>query len=70
MDSDAHRVVAALTHDDSAGKGLVVNFNVECPVSAIQSVLLDKVQVVYTSNLCAEKTDCNRHAILCKVATL
>lgn len=35
MDSDTHRVVAALMDDDSAGKGLVVNFNVERPVSAI-----------------------------------
>lgn len=32
---DAHRVVAALPDDDSAGKGFVVNFNPECPVPAI-----------------------------------
>lgn len=49
--SDAHRVVAALADDDSAGKGLVVDLNVERPVSTVQSVLLDEVQVVYTSNL-------------------
>lgn len=53
--SEAHRVVAALTDNDSVGKGLVVDLNAECPVSAIQSVLLDKVQVVYTGNLHAEK---------------
>ena len=35
LDSDTHRVFAALTDDDSAGKGLVVDFNVECSVSAI-----------------------------------
>lgn len=35
LDSDAHRVVAALTDYDSAGKGLVVDLNVERPVSAV-----------------------------------
>lgn len=53
--SDAHRIVAALTDNDSVGKGLVVDLNAECPVSAIQSVLLNKVQVVYTGNLHAER---------------
>lgn len=33
--SDAHRVVAALADDDSAGKGLVEDFNLERPVPAI-----------------------------------
>lgn len=49
--SDAHRVVAALADNDSAGKGLVVDLNAERPVSTVQSVLLDEVQVVYTGNL-------------------
>lgn len=48
---EAHRVVAALADNDSVGKGLIVDLNVERPVSAVQSVLLDKVQVVYTGNL-------------------
>lgn len=51
---ETHRVFAALTDDDSAGKGLVVDLDVERPVSAVQFVLLDKVQVVYTSNLHTE----------------
>lgn len=53
--SEAHRVLAALSDNDSVGKGLVVDLNVERPVSAILRVLLDKVQVVYTGNLHAEK---------------
>ncbi len=55
LNSKAHRVAAELMDNDSAGKGLIVDFNVECPVLAIQSVLLDKVQVVYTSNLQAKE---------------
>lgn len=35
LDSYAHRVVAALSDDDSAGKCLVVDFDLERPVSAI-----------------------------------
>lgn len=48
---DAHRVVAALADDDSAGKGLVVDFNPERPVPAIERVLLDEVQVIDTCDL-------------------
>lgn len=47
----AHRVVAALADNDPAGKGLVVDLDVERPVPTVQCVLLDEVQVVYTSNL-------------------
>lgn len=49
--SDTHCVVAALADKDSAGKGLVVDLNAEPPLSAVQCVLLNKVQVVYTSDL-------------------
>lgn len=49
--SDAHRVVAALADDDSAGKGLVVDFNPERPVPAIERVLLEEVQVIHTCDL-------------------
>lgn len=31
----AHRVVAALADDYSAGKGLVVDLDLKCPVSAV-----------------------------------
>lgn len=51
----AHRVFAALADNDSAGKGLVVHLNAKRPVLAVQCVPLDKVQVVYTGNLHAEK---------------
>ena len=51
LDPGAHRVVAALVDNDSAGKSLVTDLNVKCPVFAVQSILLDEVQVVYTSNL-------------------
>lgn len=55
FDSETHRVVAALTDNDSVGKGLIVDLNVECPLSAVQHVPLNKVQVVYTSHLHVEK---------------
>lgn len=48
---ETHRVFAALTDDDSVGKGLVVDLDVERPVSAVQSVPLRKVQIVYASHL-------------------
>lgn len=35
MDLHAHRVVAALSDDDPAGKRLVVDFDLERPVPAI-----------------------------------
>lgn len=55
LESEAHRVVAALTDNDSAGKGLIVDLNVQRPVPVVQSVLLDEVEVVYTGDLHAEK---------------
>lgn len=55
FDSDTYRVVAALVDKDSVGKGLVVDLNAKCPLSAVQCVLLNKVQVVYTSDLHVEK---------------
>lgn len=53
---EAHCVVAALSDNDSAGKGLVVDLDAERPVSAIKSVLLDKVEVIYTGDLAKRKS--------------
>lgn len=47
----SHRVVAALAHDHSAGEGLVVDLDAKRPFSAVESVLLDEVKVVHSSNL-------------------
>lgn len=55
FNAHSHRVVAALSDDDPAGKCLVVDFNLERPVSAIERVLLDEVQVIDTCNLNTEK---------------
>lgn len=55
LDSEAHRVVAAFTDNDPAGEGLIADLNVERSFPAIQSVFLDKVEVVDTSNLVTEK---------------
>lgn len=49
-----HHVAAALSDHDPVGKGLVVDLDVERPVSAPQSVLLNEVQVFHASNLYAE----------------
>lgn len=46
-----HRVVAALAHDHPAGEGLVVHLDAKCPLSAVESVLLDEVEVVHSCNL-------------------
>lgn len=48
---EAHRVVAALAHDHSAGEGLVVDLDAKRPLPAVESVLLDEVEVVHSSNL-------------------
>lgn len=47
----AHRVVAALADDHSAGEGLVVDLDAERPLPAVESVPLDEVEVVHSSNL-------------------
>lgn len=49
--AEAHRVVAALAHDDSAGEGLVVDLDAKRPLPAVESVLLDEVEVVHSCNL-------------------
>lgn len=48
---EAHRITAELMDNDSARKGLIADFNVESPVSAVQGVFLDEVQIFYTGNL-------------------
>lgn len=37
--------------DDAVGEGLVVRLNVQCPLSAVQCVLLDEVNIVHTCDL-------------------
>lgn len=37
--------------DNPVGEGLIVGLYVQCPLLSVQSVLLDKVDVVHTSNL-------------------
>lgn len=54
-DCETHRVVAALLDKDSVGKSLIVDLDAECSLSAVQRVLLNKIQVVYSSNLHVEK---------------
>lgn len=56
FDSQTHRVAAPLTDNDSVRKSLIVNLNMEGPVSAVQRVFLDEVQIIHTGDLHAEET--------------
>lgn len=42
--------------NDSVRKSLIVNLNMERPVSAVQRVFLDEVQIIHAGDLHAEET--------------
>lgn len=53
-----HCVGAVLVNDDSVREGFIVGFDMQSPFSPVQRVLLDKVDIVHSSNLGKRHTFC------------
>lgn len=45
------RIAAGLMDDDPVGEGLIMGFDVKCPLLSVQGVFLGEVDVVHACNL-------------------